>query len=183
MIKVKYNALDNFKEASYQLRSLPFNGIVSPADGVLYPYISPIPANIGGRIHKVLSEWYPERQVDIQFQFARLSVEGLIAPHRVHNDLSMGDYTSILYISEQGGTSFHTHRELGFSGQPASELELEAWKLDHSVEEAWHTDLYIPAKGNKITSYPADRLHSASPGYGRDSHDGRLVVVTFFNLT
>lgn len=183
MIKVRYNALDNYEEASHQLRSLPFDGIVSPVDGVKYPCISPIPASIGESIHTVLSAWYPERRVDIQFQFARLSLEGLIAPHRVHNDLSMGDYTSILYICEQGGTSLHTHRELGFSGQPTSEVELEAWKRDHSVVEAWHTDLYIPAEGNKITSYPADRLHSASPGYGRDHNDGRLVVVTFFNLT
>lgn len=181
MIEVKYNALDNYNETEQVIRTLPFGSYVSPVDGVNYPGICPTPPQINARVHSVLEQLLGTSIVP-RFQFARLSVEGVVPPHKVHNDATMGDYTSILYLSDHGGTTLHTHREYGFSEQPETEEELQAWHRDTNVVEAWHTDLFIPAKRNKLTCYNASRLHAATDGYGRDATDGRLVLVTFFDL-
>lgn len=181
-MKVVYNALENYEHVEQEIRSLQFDGVVNPVDGVHYPGIATIPATVARDINRIIRRVYPHTTVDVQFQFARLSLEGDIAPHKVHNDLSMGDYTCLLYLCGEGFTDICTHKELGFGGQPETDEQLKAWERDHSVDKKWHVDLRIPASRNKLVIYPASWMHRASTGYGYDHTDGRLVIVTFFNL-
>lgn len=181
-MRIVYNALEDYESKEQLIRSLDFDGVVNPVDGVEYPDIATVPADISRDIHRVLRQLHPGLTVTVKFQFARLSVEGTEPPHKVHNDLSMGTNTCIYYLCDEGGTFICTHRGLGFSSQPETPEELEAWERDHSVEEAWHIDCFIPAERNKLTVYPADWMHAASPGYGMDASDGRLVIATFYDL-
>ena len=184
-MKVMYDTLNHYEEVEDRIRSLPFDGVVSPVDNILYPDIALIPDDIGGAIHAQLQGLFPNQTVHPSFQFARLSVEGVEAPHSVHNDLSMGEWTSLFYLCDEGGTDICSHRTEGFGGQPETDELLSVWQRDTNNNEAWHTDIHIPAERNKLVAYPADWMHRAVPyqGYGsKDGGDGRLVIVTFFNL-
>lgn len=184
-MRITYDTLENYEEAERRVRSLDFKGIVNEVDGVLYPDLSLVPTDIGGSIHGAISDHFPEHDVEITYQFARLSVEGVNAPHQVHNDLSMGQWASVLYLTDEGGTDLCTHRALGFAGQPETERELRAWTSDTNVPDAWHVDAYIPAERNKLVMYPGDWMHRSQPigGQGTNANNnGRLVIVTFFDL-
>lgn len=180
-MRMMYHALENFDETEQRVRSLDFDERANIVDEVTYPGIAILPDDIRADFHRVLRQFHPGLTVTINHAFARLSVEGVNPPHKVHNDLSMGTNTCLLYLCGEGGTFFLTHREYGFSSQPETDEELEAWKRDTGNEDQWHVDLFVPAERNKCVVFPAEWMHAASDGYG-DKQDGRLVMIAFYDL-
>ncbi len=176
-MQIRYDALDNYREVEDRCRSQSFGELRNPVDGVEYPNIADVPADISEAVHRVHEQLLGP--CTATFQFLRATMEDDSPPHRVHTDTSMGAFTSLLYLCDEGYTGIHTHKSFGFNCDPRTQEELEAWQNDTNDLEAWHTDFLIPAQRNKLVIYPANWLHSASDGYGRDLGSSRMVLTTF----
>ena len=182
--------IDNFL-TSYDLlqktaRNNQFEGVVNPADGVLYPDISvEIPQECIDEVQIRLDEAM-ERPAIINTIFMRLTSENTKgAPHQAHNDLLMGDYTLLLYLQEgEGGTSFVKHIETGMDAQPETTEQHDAWVRDTNVPEAWEVTELVSMKENRANIIRSERMHRAEPvnqvGFGSDQTDGRIVLIAFF---
>ena len=163
-----------------------FSGVQSPVDGVFYKGVSAdIPQHIADNIKANLDLYY--ENVEIKYQFVRISQEGIFAPHGAHNDASMSTHSCRLYLNRTedcaGGTSFVSHVDEGMPYGPENDEQLKAWQLDSSNENKWNIDEIATMKPNRAVMFESDRMHRSEPvgGFGRTTKDARLVLVTFFD--
>jgi len=181
-------SLDNFLASFQTLLDASiegdFEGAVSPVDGVKYPHIcQDIPEEVRGEIEKLLSE-YIGKDIKQSTMFMRRSPEGVEAPHQVHSDISMGDYSLMLYINEgeSAGTSMLKHRETGIAYSPENQKYLDIITKDQNNPEAWEVMHMVPMKPNRAFIFRADSLHRAEPigGFGQGK-EARVVLTCFFS--
>ena len=176
--------LETFDALKHAAVNNSYDGIVNPADGVLYPDIMvDIPhecrAEVQSRLDGVMG-----RPVVINTMFMRLTSRNTTgAPHQAHNDSVMGHFTLLLYLNDgPGGTSFVKHRETGMDAQPETQEQYDAWERDTNVPEAWEITEMVEMRENRANIIAADRMHRAEPvgGFGEDATDGRIVLTAFF---
>jgi len=181
------NFLSDFPSFRTHCDSLTYAGIVSPADGVLYPGISlDIPEAIQTEIAYKLA--VKERApVRVHLMFLRLSLEGVDAPHQAHTDTIMGKRSMMLYLNHPedcyGGTALVCH-ESGMNTDPQNEEELALWTADTNNPSKWHIQSLCRMETNKAFLFDANRMHRAEPvgGFGTDATNGRLVLTAFYSL-
>jgi hypothetical protein len=183
---------DDFLEQFAELRAYAdkalFTDVSSPVDGVTYPFICrDIQLNIRHEIEFQLAATLGA-SVAINHLFMRLSPAGVPVPHEAHTDLSMGQWSLMLYLNREfhcrGGTSLIRHKRTGLSVHPRNDAELGVWQEDHNQRNAWDIDLLVPMRANRAFIFPSYLMHRAEPigGFGIDQINGRLVLTAFFNL-
>jgi hypothetical protein len=171
-----------------------FVDVDSPYDGATYPdLVVDIPMWIHVAVRAAIAECMDVHysNLKIQTQFFRLTTENTPpAPHGAHNDAIHGRYSAFYYINDKpanleglAGTSLLSHKETGLYEQPELPEEFEAWKRDTNNYDAWHIDEMVFWESNRLSIYPAVRMHRAEPpgGWGEGPKDGRLVLITFFS--
>ena len=161
-----------------------FEGAVSPIDGVKYPYIcQDIPKEVRSEIEQLLSD-YIGKDINKSTMFMRRSPKGVEAPHQVHSDISMGDYSLMLYINqgESAGTSIVKHKETGIAYSPENQEYLDIITKDQNTPEAWEIIHMVPMKPNRAFIFRSDALHRAEPigGFGQEK-ESRCVLTCFFS--
>ena len=176
--------LHDFDEFNAHVRQLDYDGEVNPFDGVEYPDISTdIPGSVRRQVELKLSN-VMGHVVRINIMFLRLTtVNTTTAPHQAHNDTVMGDNTFLLYMQDgPGGLSLVEHIETGMRYDPLTDAELDVWKRDTNVLNAWKVNQLIPMKANRGIIIPAARMHRAEPieGFGQTVEDGRICLTAFF---
>lgn len=183
--------VDNFFREPQAIREvllrLPYADVTSPFDGVVYPDIAKdLPSVICDEFVNGLKKFMPV--VKPNAIFTRLSVQGNQAPHQAHTDAVTGDYTAIVYMNLprhcRGGTAVVVHTS-GMWLNPTNNEELELWRRDTNVPEKWVNTIECPMAFNRMFLVRSDLFHRAEPfnGFGRDIHDGRLVLIMFFNVS
>lgn len=111
----------------------------------------------------------------------------------VHSDVTAGDTTCILYLSEHAdkyGTGFYRHRETGADFMPPlAELAkypefLEKLKADinDSGKHLWEEVQFVEGKFNRAVVFKSHRWHRRFPehGFGADEHSGRMIHICHF---
>lgn len=177
MIVIHNDFFPEFEKLQSIVRSLTYQGMVNPKDGVWYPHI-----NIA----------IPERWLNYMVEcldakgytaFLRLTTENTNAPHQAHNDSIMGEFTAIAYMNPgEGGTSLLKHKKYDWRyGVPIEDAEL--WKQETNKYDRWEIVEMIKNEPNKLVTYPSNYMHRAEPvnGFGKTPHDGRLVLTMFYN--
>ena len=174
--------LDNFIESFELLKDGEFKDEVNPIDGVTYPQVcKDIPEQaeqeILGKLREILG-----REPQNPFMFMRRSPKGLPCPQQVHSDQSMGNYSLMLYITEQGGTSLVSHKESGIAYNPAKQEYVDIIHRDQNIADAWEIIDMVKMKPNRAFIFKSKRLHRAEPvgGYGQGS-EARCVLTCFFS--
>ena len=165
--------------ANYQ----PF---VSEVDDVEYPFICPAPDFVSKSVNSELAKFMcaPIRTNHV---FFRASPEGVAVPNQVHNDLSMGQYSLMLYMNRNencsGGTSLLRHKEMGFDRNTVCGEELEATLRDGKNPDKWTVTMMCPMAENRAMIFPAELMHRAEPvgGFGFDL-TARVVLTALFDL-
>jgi hypothetical protein len=167
-----------------------FETVTSPVDNVRYPYIcKDVPQEIASDVSRQL--WRVMGSVPIiKFLFLRASPAGVPVPHEAHNDISMGQYSLMLYMNRrqdcQGGTSILFHRDLGIESgsQVRTEEELAVLRKDANDQSKWRQLFLCQMRPNRAFIFNADLFHRAEPigGFGMDNADQRLVLTAFFDL-
>ena len=169
-----------------------FINIKSPLDDVTYSdLVVDIPLWIQICLRTAIAECMGAdySEIYIHTQFARLTTESTpAAPHGAHNDAIHGEYSAFFYVNEKpeemfAGTSLLTHKLGVLSHQPKTRDEWDLWKDDTNDYDAWNIDEMVFWEPNRLSIYPAARMHRAEPpgGWGKDASDGRLVLITFFS--
>lgn len=126
--------------------------------------------------------------VQVQTQFARLTPKGTQGPHQAHTDGLMSDFSAMLYLNRpehcQGGTALVRHCQTGMNQDPATQEGVLIWQRDTNQYEAWEETFKCEMLTNRCFVFPSTWMHRAEPvdGFGTTAHDGRLVLVTFFNV-
>ena len=155
--------------------------VLGPKGLMPNPKLGSVSDNIKSRLDLYFGD------VEINFQFMRISQEGVFAPHEAHNDTSMSDYSMMIYLNRledcQGGTSFVSHIEEGMKFGPVDDEQFIIWKNDHKDQSKWFIDDIAEMKPNRAVIFESDRMHRSEPigGFGKTTKDARLVLVTFFN--
>jgi len=134
-----------------------------------------------------LARWITTRFPDAHptLTFFRQSPGGQIEPNYVHSDFAMGDWTGILYLTEQpiagDGTVFWRDVETGATGCRSAAL------LDYAEEYArwrdgdrWTEWARVAAQPNRLVLFPSALYHSRAlrDNYG-DGATARLIQVMF----
>ena len=178
--------LSGFESFRDSLDSHIFSGVKSPVDDIFYSGVSAdVPKSVSDNIKSKLDSYFGN--VEIKFQFMRISQEGVFAPHEAHNDASMADYSMMLYLNRledcQGGTSFVSHIEEGMKFGPIDDKQFNIWESDNKDQSKWFVDDMAEMKPNRAVIFESDRMHRSEPvgGFGKTTKDARLVLVTFFN--
>lgn len=154
-----------------------FKDIESPVDGVVYPGICaevPVAIEVESELCRLFGD------VDIQTMFMRLSTEDAKAPHGAHTDSVMGDYSLMLYMGDEGGTEFLQH-ECGMATNPTTQEQEKLWQQDTNQPDKWQVINQCRMRQNRACVFRSDRFHRASPSYGNNPANGRLVLSAFFN--
>lgn len=165
-----------------------FGPYESPWDGVRYPGIQKdVPEWVKQMFHVKLSK-ICEAEIQDVATFARLTTLDLPpAPHAIHADSSMAQFSAHLYLSRQwpvgSGTSFWKHRTEGTTH--SSKTDVTRVTADSHVEEAWEKYVAVQGAYNRACVHAANLWHRAEPygGWGSRPDDGRLVLTCFFNIT
>ncbi|HEX3422333.1 MAG TPA: DUF6445 family protein [Sphingomicrobium sp.] len=115
---------------------------------------------------------------------------------KVHVDES--HWSGILYLSRPadcfGGTEFFRHRATGLDRFPFTREELDAHgfsttaeahaeliERDGTDDSAWELLTSVPMRFNRLLLLRPWLFHTAGPGFGDRSENGRLVYLMFFN--
>lgn len=121
--------------------------------------------------------------------FTRQSPAGQLEPHYVHSDRSMGDWTAILYLTENAppgdGTTFWYDRETGANASETTTIEDYAAEGTAWADQArWVPWYRVPAQLNRLVMFPAPYYHSRSlvENYGTGD-TARLIQVVFGGYT
>lgn len=163
-----------------------FVDVKNPIDGVVYPGINhQLPGWVEFFVLRRLSVVL-NGPVTSKAMFARLtsSVTGP-APHQIHSDTIMGQYSAHVYLSrewpEGAGTSFWSHESEGF--MHTEETDIAKISVDMHRREPWRNDLRCQGLFNRILIHDARYWHCAEPvgGWGSTPEDGRLVLTCFFD--
>lgn len=179
---------EDFTKLNEYARELDYTGIVNTKDGVLYPDINAeVPELYQAAILQRLFE-VTRRRLKINDCFFRLTTEDTpVAPHQVHTDTAMAEFTFILYMQDapegvKAGTSLLRHKTVGGLNQdPWTGAEQEAWERDHSDHTKWDVWRFFDMEANKGVFYQSKWMHRAEPigGFGKGIEDGRLVLTAF----
>ena len=177
----KLEIIDDFLPAEVfeQLRNhcdnISYEGVINPADNVLYPGISiDIPE---------LTLQFLGRP---RYTFMRLSLEGIPTPHQAHTDMLMGHRSLMFYLNRpehcRGGTSLVQHKETGMYRNPVSAEEEALWKRDTNNPEMWEVYELAEMVSNRCVMFDAELMHRAEPigGFGNNAQNGRLVLTAFY---
>lgn len=177
------DVLEYPKSMKEYLVKLHYEGQEGP-DGVTYPDVTYLPFPIEEIYHEAIQNVVGFK-IDPKITFARLSLEGVNAPHWAHNDKLIADYTALLYMNTHpdGGTALVTHKELGFNSGIDTEEKINVWKRDTNDLSKWDINMICPMVFNRMFITDADLLHASLPvnGFGNSLDNGRLVMICFFN--
>jgi hypothetical protein len=143
---------------------------------------------IAACVDHTLVHWIQARypQARPTLTFFRESPAGQLEPNYVHTDRDMGDWTAILYLTDDprpaDGTRFWRHRRTGATASTATteadfRAEWQEWR-DLSRWDPWHTVLAAPSR---LLLFPAPCFHSRAilENYGTAGQDARLVQLVF----
>lgn len=113
----------------------------------------------------------------------------------IHADGGIADTAIVWYLSpdefQTGGTALYRHKKTGWEIMPTiAEMEHAGMTIkevaamlqkDSHTEDAWERLFVVPAKFNRIVSYPAKCFHARYPkeGFGTTAQDSRLIYVAF----
>jgi hypothetical protein len=111
----------------------------------------------------------------------------------VHSDISAGDTTCILYLSQHDdkyGTGFYKHRESGSIAMPPLDVcaqfpeafeKLKA-EINESSEKIWEEIDFVQGKYNRAFVFKSHRWHRRFPhhGFGTDEQSGRMIWICHF---
>lgn len=180
--------IDNFL-ASYDrlkeyAKTAHFGDIVNPVDGVVYPHIcDAIPDDIKSELLERI-EFLTNKKPENVTMFMRRSPAGVHCPHIVHNDLSMGRYSLMLYMNDSdiGGTAIVRHSESGMIYQPESIDFVDIAVRDQNSPEKWKMFHKFSMRENSAAIFDAALFHCAVPvgGFG-DGVEARTVLTVFFS--
>ena len=171
--------IDSFQELSNHAKNTEFKQEVNEVDGAIYPAISfDIPEHIKSEFKDKI-EKEKGFKISISLMFLRANPKGASEPYQAHNDLNMGDYTCILYLTDIGGTSFVSHKETGFNIN--SDKYANEWLRDCNIFNKWNIDSFCQAKENRALFFDSEKMHRGEPiegsGTGRSA---RMIMVCFF---
>jgi hypothetical protein len=115
------------------------------------------------------------------------AVEGSVKPHT--DSLNLCRYAAVIYLTPDPdpgcGTSFYRLRYpnggLGgnYCSAPHANLR-EALGVKSLPPDAWHEELRIENRFNRILLYKANMVHSASAYFGFDHPEKRMTAVFFW---
>jgi hypothetical protein len=192
-VRVYSVIIDDFLFEPTELRnyalSQEFTDFKNPTDGISYPNINlNIPDTVKFEFLAKIQGLTNGIVVDPKL-FMRLRLAGEeLAPHEVHTDKIMGEYTALVYLSRpedcRGGTAILEHISGELPLHPETEEQLRLWERDTNDVEAWSKVSFCPMKFNRFLMIRSDLLHRAEPigGFGDNKENGRLVLTCFFNL-
>lgn len=163
-----------------------FEDFVSPWDDVKYPGINKaLPLWVVDAFVSRLSDVVGEA-VHIQAIFARLTSSDMgVAPHRIHCDKLMGQYSAHVYLSKEwpafAGTAFWDHATEG--AMQTDQTDVERVMSDSHLESAWRNSFTCQGRYNRLLIHDSRLWHSAEPagGWGTTPTNGRVVLTCFFN--
>jgi hypothetical protein len=160
-----------------------FKDIENPVDGVLYPNIcTEIPGRVQEEVLLNIAQILGREPEDTLI-FLRRSPWGVQVPHAAHHDLSMGNYSLMLYLNdnEEAGTAFLRHRDTGMCYAPESDDFVAIARNHQNKPDKWAIMEFAPMKQNRATIFDAGLFHCAMPigGFG-ESADARTVLTCFF---
>lgn len=177
--------LPEFEELQRHAQSATFTDVVNEADSVTYPLICDnIPNHLRLAVLCAIAKHFDLPEAPVMFM--RRSPAGVPCPHQVHSDLSMGDFSLMLYLNAEddceGGTGFMSHRALGIAYHPELPEAVAVIQADQNREEAWQIREMVDMRPNRAVIFDADRLHRAEPvgGFGDTPENTRVVLTCFF---
>lgn len=184
---MRENFLSNFDTLRARCDRAEFRDVVSPVDGVTYPYINTdIPELRRNELKANLAE-VVGKPIEITYLFMRLSPEGVHVPHQAHSDLTMGQYSMMLYLNYRihcrGGTSILRHVS-GMLDEDTNDCGAGAiWAIDCNIPSQWQEIASCPMRPNRAFIFDSKLFHRAEPigGFGRDPRNARLVMTAFFS--
>lgn len=183
------NFFKDFDKVREHFDQTTYEDITNPVDGTVYPGICrDIPEEMSAEVVDKINSILETKQVAGGLMFARLSVEGVKAPHQAHTDLTMGPYACMVYLNRpedcKGGTSFIQHKETGMWHHPLEDSLVEVWQRDTKNYDAWEIIKQADVETNKAVLFESALMHRAEPveGFGKGAKDGRLVLSFFFEL-
>jgi hypothetical protein len=173
--------LESYDEIKQYSLQCEYKDEENPVDGVVYPLIcKDIPVGAKYEALYKISELMGF-VIKSPLCFLRRSPVGVHCPHKVHNDLSMGKFSCMIYLNDNpyGGTSFLTHLDTGLK-VPGSE-NIEQFANDANDISKWRIDYTAQMKENKAVIFDASRFHAAMPfgGFG-EGNNARTVMTVFF---
>lgn len=181
--------LDNFESFRSYCDELSYDGETNPVDGVFYPGVNTqIPESIQSEILSKLQIEFSACDVVPKGMFLRLSTQGTQAPHQAHTDLAMSNFSMMLYMNRLedclGGTSLLMHKQSGLCENPINKIQENIWREDTNNADAWQPLSMCSMKPNRALLFESNIMHRSEPigGFGDNSHNGRLVLVFFFDL-
>lgn len=179
-MKIVNGFLSDYELLKGHAQSVEFSEQVNDVDGAVYPAISfDIPDSIRCElISKIEAE--NGFKITPKLIFLRANPKGAPEPYQAHNDLNMAEYTCIVYLCDQGGTAFVTHKETGMDhNQPEYADE---WARDCNKSDAWEVTDFCPMKQNRALFFDATMMHRGEPveGYG-EGKDSRMIMVCFYD--
>jgi len=127
--------------------------------------------------------WIVQHYPSVQptWSFFRQSAQDQVEPHFIHTDVSMGDWTAILYLTpnppDEDGTGFWRHRETGrVRSVEISAAEATRW-ADVTAWDRWHV---VSGQFNRLVLFPSALYHARAipENYGQ-GNDARLTQVVF----
>jgi hypothetical protein len=184
ILHIDDSAFDDPQAVRREVLNGEFADVISPVDGISYPGICAL-------IHWDVSQAFAAKikekmgvNISVCYMFARAMVEGKKAPHKVHSDKIMGDYSAHVYLSRwwprEAGTSFWKHESEGQIHTDKTDLS----KIDLTELDRWTQYEFVPGKFNRLLIHHADFWHMAEPheGWGDTPESGRLVLTCFFKV-
>jgi hypothetical protein len=178
------NFLPSYEELKKYAETAEFKDVINPVDNVVYPHIcADIPENIKAEVLERIEHFLNHKPEDVAI-FMRKSPEGVHCPHIVHNDITMGKYSFMLYMNdnEGGGTGIVRHLDTGMMYQPQSKEFVEIAVFDQNNTEKWGLFHKFDMKQNTAAIFDAALFHCALPigGFGEGS-EARTVLTVFFS--
>jgi len=180
--------LADFEAARKYADSAVYKDVENPADGVIYPMISPdLAPGMGSEIAMNLM-FIMGKPIYMNMAFMRLSPAGVYVPHQAHTDKLMGEWSMMLYLNRpehcSGGTSVLRH-VTGMDRHPTQPEDIQIWREDMNDESKWQITDFCRMQTNRAFIFRSDLFHRAEPagGFGRGPRNGRLVCTAFFNTT
>lgn len=177
---IKDDFISSFNSLKKHVSTLDFNKEVNGVDGAVYPAISFEIPNV------VKAEFIKNIETEVGFKinpllvFLRANPLGEKEPYQAHNDLNMGKYTCILYLTDKGGTSFLEHIQTGMSKNDPDFID--EWFSDCNDYDKWNITDYCPMKPNRALLFDAELMHRGEPceGYGK-GNKSRMIMVCFYD--
>jgi len=154
----------------------------NPYDGVVYPLINKkVPRVILNEVNYKASKSLGFEIIPV-VSFLRRSPKGVHCPHPIHHDLSMGKYSLMLYLNDEGGTGIFRHKETGICYAPENPAYSELMASNSALIDSWAMMSSCEAKQNRAFIFDSGFMHGALPfgGFG-EGHTARTVLTVFFN--